>query len=103
MDLNELALASGKNANALSVNLNEPAVHRYISSSKMRTGKRRIPVAMVANPVLGAGTTRKRWWPVSMRGRQRYNLKVRFCKEETTGSMIHDICRYHLKEVLQNE
>ncbi len=34
---------------------------------------------------------------------QRYDLHVRFCKAETTGRMIHDILRYHLKEILQTE
>lgn len=34
---------------------------------------------------------------------QRYGLRVKFCNKERTGEMIRDICRYHLKEKLQNE
>ena len=33
----------------------------------------------------------------------RYKLQIMFCKEELTGSMIHDIFRYELKERLMNE
>lgn len=34
---------------------------------------------------------------------QRYDMRVKFCLKERTGEIIRDICKYHLKEVLQNE
>lgn len=103
MDLNELALCFGKERKRFereferaggaqiyliveNENWEKAYSGRYGSGSRFRS--RYNPKAMVAS--INA-------WE------QRYNLKVRFCKEEITGSMIHDICRYHLKEVLQNE
>lgn len=35
--------------------------------------------------------------------RARYNMQLDFCKEETSGKLIHDILYRELKEYLQNE
>lgn len=105
MDLNELALCFGKERDRFKrefLRAREHGASLYLIVEDESWEK------AYSGNYGGGPRFRSRYAPKAMIAsinawEQRYDLHVRFCKQETTGRMIRDILHYHLKEVLQNE